>query len=225
TIYIATFLIAYVLPMALTVVVSNQYIWRLDRVETKAMYPTLKPGDTVLVRKNAYQSSAPTPGQLVAVEAPGDESGSRILRILADSASASEGPDVRVAGDSFYIGGQRLEQRPLDPGAASVSDGEPSKYELWVERNRDHAYVVSLRPSLKGKPSYKSTTLDDRELYLLADNRSYPNADDRATDKVDSRQLGPIRRDRITGQPLYIAWSTSPSTGEIRWDRIGLRLQ
>lgn len=222
TIYSATFLLAYVLPLAATIVVSNQFVWELYRVETSAMYPNVKPGDTVLIKKNAYRSAAPSPGQLAFVDIPGTDD-RRVLRVLADAETASDGPDVRLAGGTIYVGGERLPQVPFDTRVASAADGDTPEYELWVERNHGHAYVVSLRPSLKGKPNYESTSLDAGEFYFLADNRSYPDDDD--AEAGDSRQIGPIGRDRIVGRPLYIAWSTSPSSGDIRWDRIGLRLQ
>ena len=225
TIYSGTFLLSYVLPIAATIVFSHQAIWELDRVDTRAMYPNLKPGDTVLIKKNAYQSKTPPLSALVALRFPGTD-GYRIRRVLANDVvnSLSDAPGVRLAGDTIYVGGEQLSQVPYDARLASAAGRPTPDYELWVERNHGNAYVVALRPSLMGKPSYESTDLGSGELYLLTDNRSFPDSDAHSG-PGDSRQFGTVHRDEVAGKPLYIAWSTSPSTGEIRWERIGLRLQ
>jgi len=224
TIYGATFLLAYVLPLAATLVVSNQFVWEFETVETNAMYPNLKPGDTAIIHKTAYRSEPPSPGDLVAVDVPGSDE-TRVLRVVANGAGDAEAADVRRAGDTIYVGGERLSGLPLGTRIASAAGGHRSDFELWVERNGGRPYVVSLRPSLKGEPSFESTSLDDGELYLLADNRSYPGGEEADTATGDSRQFGAVGRERIVGRPLYVAWSTSPSSGASRWHRIGLRLQ
>jgi signal peptidase I len=52
--------------------------------------------------------------------------------------------------------------------------------------------------------------------FVMADNR---NAGE------DSRQLGPVPWQRITGRPLLVYWSRDPETRAIRWDRLGKRVR
>lgn len=52
--------------------------------------------------------------------------------------------------------------------------------------------------------------------FVLADNR---NAGE------DSRHYGTVRWELITGRPFLIYWSTDPSTGSIRWSRVGRSLR
>lgn len=223
TVYSVVFLLAYVLPLAATLGAANAYVWELHEVETRAMYPSLEPGDTVLVKKTTVRSRPTDMAELVALEAPGTDR-QRILRVIASGADNSEST-VRLAGDSLYVDDERLTQVPFDTRVASAAGNTTPEYELWVEHNHDDAYLVSLRPSMIDKPTYTQTTLENDQLYLLADNRSFSNDDGDSDSAVDSRDFGPVGRDNLTGTPLYVAWSTSPSSGEIRWNRIGLRLQ
>jgi hypothetical protein len=61
-------------------------------------------------------------------------------------------------------------------------------------------------------------------MFLLTDNRSQiPLGNERAKIR-DSRNFGSLSVDKLRGSPRYILWSQDPDTGDIRWDRIGLRI-
>jgi len=98
-------------------------------------------------------------------------------------------------------------------------------YELMVERNASAKYVISIRPAANAKPSFDTFELAEDQYFLLADNRSAPDRQTGEVEVRDSRVFGPVRRDAIVGRPMFIAWSTEPSTGSIRWDRVGLRIR
>mgnify|MGYP006282871739 CR=1 FL=1 len=218
TIYGGVFLLAYVLPVGAVVVFTNSFLVGFEKIESARMFPNVKPGDTVLIEKNAYRSKKPKPGDLVALKFPGTDT-YRILRVVANGGSR-----VQIAANTVYVGERELPQMPLDEHEerATSPDGD---FELWVEQNGGAKYVVSLLPSAVDEPTFRTQTLAEDELYLLSDNRSRPSEEERSTNPGDSREFGPVRSDAVAGKPLYIAWSTSPQTGEIRWDRIGLRLQ
>ena len=68
-----------------------------------------------------------------------------------------------------------------------------------------------------GDPSTAGAKSGDWEVppgayFVMADNR---NAGE------DSRHYGPVRWQQITGRPFLIYWSTDPSTGTVRWERLG----
>ncbi len=219
TIYAAVALVTWALPLAATAAVSLRSVWGLATVDDRAMYPTLQAGETVLVDRSAYRSAPPERGELVAVRFPGEST--RVLRVVA-----AGGDSIQWAAGTIYVDGTRLPQVPLDSRLASATLPEGASYELWVERNAETTYVVSLRPAHRDEPEFESTELDDDKVYLLADNRSHPEGDDgEETGPGDSREIGPVRRGAISGEPLYVAWSNSPSTGEIRWSRIGVELR
>jgi signal peptidase I len=222
TIYSATALLTYAVPLAAVIGVSTRSVWDLRQVEDRAMYPTVRPGESVLVDRSAYQSTPPKRGDLVALTVPGsDGNRSRILRV-----AAAGGDRIQLSADTLYVNDDRLPRAPLDARLAPAAGSEKRDWELWVERNGETTYVVSMRPSQRGEPEFASKELDDDSLYLLADNRSHSEGGDGdASAPRDSRDFGPVRRGAVAGKPLYIAWSTNPSTGAIRWDRIGTELQ
>jgi len=263
TIYSAVFLVLYVIPIAGVVLFTGTVFWTTASAETAAMYPNLRPGDSVLVRKRVYgEEKPPRPGDLVAMQFSGDD-GYRVLRILAtgpttvdraateirvgdrtlaripleatgSSTTASVEGAVPIPGssrsdDPAGTGGVTADTSSSDASASSeetsASRVEPGAYELMVERNAAARYVVSLRPSATAKPSFETYELEKNEHFLLADNRSAPARQTGDGEVRDSRVFGPVRGDAIAGKPLYIAWSTDPKTGAVRWNRIGLRLQ
>lgn len=222
TIYSATALLTYAVPLAAIVGMSTRSVWDLREVEDRAMYPTVRPGETILVDQTAYRSTPPERGDLVALTVPGsDGNRSRILRVVA-----AGGDRIQLSAGTIYVNGTRLPRAPVDARLASAAGSETRDWELWVEQNGETTYVVSMRPSHRGEPEFESKELDDDSLYLLADNRSHSEGGDGDTSAPrDSRDFGPVRRGAVAGEPLYVAWSTDPSTGTIRWDRIGTELQ
>ena len=263
TVYSGLFLVGFVLPIAALLVFSNSFFWGLQPIDSTATYPNARPGDTVLIQKNAFRNRRPAAGELVALRFPG-ESSYRILRVVAAGNST-----VRLSANSVYVGERRLPRAPLETDATSTppvanigestgapesdsqhasassraSSGAPretktsesaksgdssyssSEFELMVEQNGNQKYVVSVNPAETGKPSFDSYNLAKQELFLLADNRSAPDSESGPSKPRDSRSIGPVGADAIAGKPLYIAWSTDPSSGTVRWGRIGLRLQ
>jgi signal peptidase I len=222
TIYSATVLLTYAVPLAAIIGVSTRSVWDLREVEDRAMYPTVQSGETILVDQSAYQSTSPERGELVALTVPGsDGNRSRILRVIAE-----DGDRIQLSADTIYVNGARLPRVPLDARLAPSASSDTRDRELWVEQNAQTTYVISVRPSSRGEPEFTSEELDDDSLYLLADNRSHSEGGDGdASAPRDSRDFGPVRRGAVAGKPLYVAWSTDPSTGAIRWDRIGTELQ
>lgn len=157
------------------------------------------------------------------------------LEATGTSTTASVSEDVPVPAsppaDGSSDGADQADETDGDddsddaPNSKEEAAFDPGAYELMVERNAAAKYVVSLRPSATAKPTFETYELEKDELFLLADNRSAPDRQTGDGDVRDSRVFGPVRRDAISGEPLYVAWSTHPSTGAIRWNRIGLRLQ
>jgi len=71
------------------------------------------------------------------------------------------------------------------------------------------------RGALRRNFARRPVTLAPGTAFVLADNR------DRT---LDSREWGAIPRAAIKGRVAVIYWSLDPTTGRVRWDRIGKRL-
>ena len=218
TMYALVALVTYLLPLVLVGVFSHRHIWSLTTVEGPAMYPNVQAGDTVLLRQTPMETSAPEAGDLVAIRAPGESR--RILRVVA-----TPGRTISLTGKTPLVDGRPVKQYPLptDWQAPTSLDARPG-YRLLVEVNGSARYIISEAPEGEFGPELDSTMLNEGQYFLLADHRSQP--DSGASFLIrDSRHFGAVRREDVAGSPAYVAWSTDPASGNIRWKRIGLRIQ
>lgn len=215
TIYATVFVLSYLVPIYATVHFMSRYLVGFDRVESIAMVPTIHADDVVLVDKSAYRNRTPRRGDLVAFRRDGD---SFVLRVVA-----VEGDVVRIEGETVIVNSEPLERAELTDLSSRVPllEGEGDLLAM-VETNHGSAYVISVSPKAYSAHSIPPRKLDDGELFVLADNRSQVSLRGRARIR-DSRDFGPISIDEVTGEPLYIAWSSHDDG--TRWARIGLRTQ
>jgi signal peptidase I len=218
TTYALAALVTYVLPLVLVGVFSHRHIWSLTTVDDPAMYPNVQAGDTVLIRKQPPKGDPPETGELVAIRGPGESR--RILRVVA-----TPGRTVSLAGKTPQVDGRPVKQYPLptDWQAPTNLDVRPG-YRLLVEVNGSARYIVSEAPEGEFGPELDSTMLNEGQYFLLADHRSQPSSGASFLIR-DSRHFGAVRREDLAGSPAYVAWSTDPENGDIRWKRIGLRIQ
>jgi len=219
TIYSVIFLLTFVVPIGATAQFIGTYLLDFDHVATSAMYPTIQAGDTVLVDMSAYRNAPPKRGDLVAVQPDGDDD-FQILRVVG-----VQGDRIKIESENVFVNGEPLERSELDKKnmVAGKLEGD-GDYLALVEHNHGNRYVISVSPRAFNAARIPQTRLEQGQFFVLADNRSQVPKD-REKDIRDSRNFGPVPLEAIEGEPVYIAWSTDPSTGETRWDRIGLRTQ
>ena len=218
TTYGLVVLVTYLLPVALVGVYSQRHIWSLETVESRAMYPNIQQGDTILVRDQILKNSAPQAGDLVAIRDRDNQK--RILRVIA-----TPGRTVSLAGKTPLVDGRPVKQYPLPTDwQAPASLDARAGYRLIVEVNGPARYIISEAPQGEFGPELDSMTLNQGQYFLLADHRSQP-ASGQTFSIRDSRHFGAVGRADIAGSPAYVAWSADPESGDIRWNRIGLRIQ
>ncbi len=224
TIYLVAFLLSYVVPIALTANFTTNNLWQLEGVDNAAMYPTIEPGDTVLVDLTAFRTDAPERGKVVATTAA-DESSNKddsleFLRVVGVHNDV-----VRLEGNTLYVNDEAVGHSPLDEAqvADSELDGETGLL-AWVEHNQGERYVISVSPRVYTELTMPPTRLESDEYFLLADNRSQVPVYGQEADIRDSRNFGEVAGSDLVGVPRYIFWSTGPD-GSVQWERIGLRVR
>lgn len=283
TVYSGVFLLTFALPIAGLFAGTGSLLWNVQKADSPSMYPNIQSGDVVLIQKTAYRNRRPRPGELVALQSPG-ERGYRIQRVVAAgnstvrlSSRSAEQPFC-PPGPVIRVGDRRIPRVPLDEDAnatlaqrsdtpslppsgskrasarsttsdegTSKTDSNKTNIELLVEQNAGRKYVIAVQVSgdrsfdnfgpaerelceegpVESRPSEAIETynLADEELFTLSDHRTGSGSDDERPPPADGRTTGPADLDSVAGRPLYIAWSSDPQSGTVRWERIGLRLQ
>jgi signal peptidase I len=224
TIYIVAYLLTFVVPIVLTADFTRSNLWQLETVENGAMYPTVQPGETVLVDLNAFRQQAPVRGAVVAVTPP-ETDDMQILRVVGVHQDT-----VRMEGTTLYVNDEAVGRSPLDEKqleGTQIADSELEKDTgllAWVEHNQGERYVISVSPRVYTELTMPPTRLESDQFFLLADNRSQVPVQGESAQIRDSRNFGNLSGDHLEGVPRFIFWSVGPD-GSIRWDRIGLRVR
>ena len=212
-IYALIALLTFLAPLAATGHFTARHLLTVIPVEHEAMAPQYHPGDWLVIDRTAFQDDAPTRGDIVVVRMPGDGERS-IARVVA-----SPTDNIQMQGYTLVINDDVLEHTSVedDNNDALVFDDDA---ELWVEHNHESRYVISVESGSLVDSSLPDLDLGDDQYFLLSDNRSFVNDDERP---FDSRAFGTVTEDHIEGRPLYVAWSTLPDSSGVNWERIGLR--
>ncbi|MEZ4461339.1 MAG: S26 family signal peptidase [bacterium] len=132
---------------------------------------------------------------------------------------AAAGDAVRFEGDVVFVNEEPLARAPVQ---LAVKTDEVMHI---VEANGDQQYLLAFSPRVHNYAMTNIAEVPNNTVFALADNRSLVPADGGPAQTRDSRAFGPIDATQLLGKPLFVAWSTDPATGEVRWDRIGLRVQ
>lgn len=191
-VYVALAVLSWWLPLGL-LAGGAQWARPLVPVVDASMYPTLLPGDRVVVRR--WPSATLLPGQVVAYLPPGATTAS-FARLVAVA-----GDEVVLVGDQPYVNDAPLAQAPPSETDlqrlarfAGPSDGEGV---TRVEQGHGVAYAVQVSPSaVFEQPT--PITVAPGQAYLLHDARG---------DLQDSRSFGTIEIDRILGPASYVSYS------------------
>lgn len=175
-------------------------------VPTGSMKPTIIEGDRVVVNKLAYdlklpfttwhlaEWSEPQRGDIITFYSPKDEQ-RLIKRVIG-----VPGDVVELQNNQLYLNGTGASYGELDPAIANQLDINLRRYnQLLVEQVDGLAYPVMVDK----KRSYARSNLAPlpvpQGFYLvLGDNRD---------NSADSRMIGLIARDRITGRAHTVAFS------------------
>lgn len=218
--YAVVFLLTYLTPIAVTTQFTTRYLWTLAPMQTGAMYPAIEPGDTLLIDRSVYRTQPIKRGDLVAVRAPNTNE-LTVLRVIA-----MPGDIVSIEGINLYLNDELVQSLPLEPEHIQYSGfaTRPDMY-TWIEQNNPQSYVISLAPNAMHALEMPPVVVPEGHVFLLSDNRSQIPFYEEPGKIRDSRVFGPVAIERIEGKPSFISWSVHPGTQQVRWGRIGLRMQ
>lgn len=212
-IYGMVYLFGALLPVYAGWFVSTALLWGVVQINDEAMYPSLLPGDVVLVDQRAWRAAPPGRGVGVVVARSGG-------LVQLGRVVGIEGDQVSLRGDEVILNQAPLPRYLLEgdaEDAATAGDGAPAA-RLLIEENDRRRYVIATQA---GPPPEESAPLQvgPGEVLITSDNRAWPQ---KATlERVPTAQL--------LGQPRYIFYSSARAgSGEAaaaRWERVGLRVE
>lgn len=233
-VYVVAWLFTFAVPLYTVVHWSLTDVWQRTWAGSDSMYPTITRGDLVLVDRTAFVYRGPQRGELVLVEEPAEADGgiyfARVIGIGTDRIHM-EGAVPWVNGNELgQLRHGRIEDLENHPTLAETSLTAPS---LWAyvetphgielaegdEKEPERWYMIA-RPVHPIIEPTRPVELEKDEVFVLSDNRSVPFG--RRDENIGGRV---IERQWVVGRPLFVLFSIAPDEGEVRWERIGLRLR
>ena len=206
--------LTWFLPLAGLVVWAQHGLFTVATVEQTAMFPTLLPGDRVLIDRTPEARRALVPGMVVALRPVEAGGGPRFARVIAVA-----GQRVSLADGELYVDERLHEQGPVSQPYSDMfvaaTGSDPAAVEARFESNGVMVYAVAGPPMPPAHPLV-DIELTDGQVFVLHDNRSDPR---------DSRSLGPIPEDEVLGMPLYVLGTGSHYGEALSAYRRGRRIQ
>ncbi len=177
-----------------------------NQVPTGSMKPTILEGDRVIVNKLAYdlkipfttwhvaEWAHPSRGEIVTFYSPLDE------KLLIKRVIGVPGDVIAMRNNQLYINDKPASYSRLDDDIVNQLDAyQRRRHSFFYESYNDISHPVMLRPSPPNNyNSFGPIAIPAGQYMMLGDNRD---------NSKDSRRIGLISRDRITGRAHTIAFS------------------
>jgi len=178
-------------------------------VPSGSMNPTIIEGDRIFVNKLAYglrvpfttwyvgHWAEPNRGDVVVFRSPAD--GQRLVKRVAGLA----GDTVELIDNQLFINGQPAIYRfpPSAPLFGPV---------VGTEQTAGGIHPLLLTPGARSRRNFGPVTVPAGHCFVLGDNRD---------NSADSRYIGFVPRDHITGRSSSVILSLDPNTYAPRWNR------
>ena len=194
-------------------------------VPSSSMYPTLLEGDRVICDRLAYDVKLPFTdiilkhvadpqrGDVVTFSSP--EDGVRLIKRLV----AVPGDTVEMREEKLYINGQVASYEPLQPRS---DDHLTPKREyagqqlVYKESLGSLQHDMIVMPEREALRSFAPVKVPEGEYLMLGDNRD---------NSKDSRYIGLVKRELITGQVRRLMYSLNGDQYyKPRFDRFGAKI-
>ena len=175
-------------------------------VPSGSMNPTVVEGDQILVNKLAYgvrvpfthlwlhQGDAPARGEIITFDSP--EDGQTWLKRVV----GLPGDTVEMRDERLFINGQPLAYSRGDDTAAAALPKATREHALLfaTEQLGTVAHPIMVMPQVPAMRNFAQVTVPPGQFLLLGDNRD---------NSKDSRYIGMIPRERITGRAHTVVLS------------------
>ncbi|MGE5384292.1 MAG: signal peptidase I, partial [Betaproteobacteria bacterium] len=178
------------------------------QVPSGSMYPTLLEGDRVIADRLAYdvklpltdivlaRLADPSRGDIVTFSSP--EDGTRLVKRII----GIPGDVVEMRGEELTINGQTAAYAPLTGKiAAQLTPDYAGRQVVLGEKLLGHTRPIIVMPERPALRSFGPVTVPAGQYLMLGDNRD---------NSKDSRYIGFVRRELITGQVRRVAFSLDP---------------
>ncbi|MDD5336482.1 MAG: signal peptidase I [Rhodoferax sp.] len=177
-------------------------------VPSSSMNPTLVAGDRVLVNKMAYSLrlpftllevarwDVPHAGDVITFDSPRD--GLNLIKRVV----AVGGDEVAMRDNQLIINGQPVPRTLLDPARELETESGLLNAQIWREQLAGIAIDVARLPQMNHLTRFGPVRVPAGKLLVLGDSRDNSN---------DSRFIGFIDIQRVTGQAFRVAMSHDPS--------------
>jgi signal peptidase I len=189
------------------------------RISSNSMIPSLFSGDLVFVNKSVFnfripfanyeviRFHRPKPSDVIAFTLP-----DRGLETFVKRVVAVEGDKVAIRDSVFYVNDKPAQYRSTDEPAPKGT-GAQSVVE-WEDLGTGGSAYKIIQDKRAAK-DYGPVDIPPGFFFALGDNR---------VDSVDSRIWGPIPFSCLKGR-VELVWLSIDQLGEIRRDRVGVRVE
>jgi signal peptidase I len=176
--------------------------WNL--VPSSSMNPTLVSGDRVVVNKLAYSLrvpftlhhivswGSPARGDVITFDSPKDEL-NLIKRVVAVA-----GDVVQMSNNTLIINGNVVERKLVDASRTIPTESGDLLAEIWREQLGTKTIEVARIAAMNRHVAFEAVQVPPGRVLVLGDSRDNSN---------DSRFIGFVDEQRITGQAVRVAMS------------------
>ena len=210
----------------LAIILAAGVVWllifnRFVRVPTAAMANTILPGENLVVDRFVNRVKR---GDIIIFKNPENQTVQYVSRVVGLPGETIEIRDEKVFINDKELNELRVSVR-MDPRPVALhelsSEGE-GPYRVFYNARESQAPSV-FAPLGRGITLYgvnRPFAVPDANYFVMGDNRD---------NSQDSRYLGPVARELITGKPYFIYWSVENGegggSGGIRWNRVFSKLK
>lgn len=223
---LSMFMKGWVFSVLVAVIVAMTFrsaVAELNLVPTGSMKPTIVEGDRILVNKLAYDLKIPFTtshiavwdnprrGDVVVFFSPAD--GKRLVKRVV----GMPGDVVSMRNNRLYIDGEpsaydRLDEKLIEP----ISNELGGNRAFFMERLLGQTHPVMITENARSVHSFGPVAMPPGCYFMMGDNRD---------ESADSRYFGVVKRDRIVGRAVGVAFSLNIKESHYpRWSRFFSKL-
>ncbi len=173
------------LTIQMTIDVKSFLNIQAFNISSNANYPTLQLGDHIMVDTKAYKNTAPTYGDIVTFTAADQQT--YVFRVVG-----LPNDEIEIINNTVILNGKPNKERFIEE---TLLDEIPMlTFESQLPNGRKHLIYKSKEANGNTLTSIEKGIVPTNSYFLLGDNRDF---------SMDSRYIGPINKNKITGQFVY----------------------